>query len=87
MTFDAYDFDGYIELDRQEIARLQNGEKFVTVIRPVNQNSNCVYGHPGDTLGATESGSLRPQYNLKVVSNFFANGKLILVLARLSDPV
>jgi len=87
MTFDGYDFDGYIELNHQEMSRLKNGDQFLTVVRPANKKNVCTYGYPGDTLGATETGSMRPQYNVKMVSNFLANGQWIMVLARLTNPV
>ena len=87
MTFDGYDFDGYIELDDQEMSRLKNGDNFLTVIRSANKKNICSYGFPGDRLGATETGSVRPQYNVKMVSNFLANGKWIMVLARLTNAV
>ena len=85
MTYTAYDFDGYIELDGQEMSRLKNGEKFVTVIRPAAQKSSCIkYGSPGDTVGARATDNMRPQFNLKMVSNFFANGQWIMVFSRLN---
>lgn len=87
MTYDGYDFDGYIQLNYQEMSRLKNGEQFVTVIRPANKKNICAYGYPGDTLGATEKDSLRPQFNVKMVSTFLTNGQWIMVLARLTNPM
>ncbi len=81
------DFDGYIELDGQEMSRLKNGEKFLTIIRPAKQSSPAKYGCPGDTLGARETNSMRPQFNLKMVSNFFANGQWIMVFSRLNTAL
>jgi hypothetical protein len=86
MTYDYFEFDGYIELDRKEMARLKNGEKFVTVIRPAANNISK-YGAPGVTLGATETNSMRPQFNLKMVSSFFTNGEWIMVFARLKNAM
>jgi hypothetical protein len=85
MTDDGYDFDGYIELNTQEMNRLNNGDKFLTVIRSAKTNNVCRYGYPGDILGAKESNSLRPKYNVKVVSNFLSKDKWIIVLARLHN--
>lgn len=77
------EFDGYIELNSKEMLRLKNGDKFLTIIRPATKSHICKYGFPGDTLGATESNSFRPQYNVKLVSRFLNKGKWILVLAKL----
>ena len=87
MTYDSYDFDGYIELNHQEISRLRNGDQFLTVIRQANRSNICNYGYPGDTLGATETGGIQPQYNVKMLSIFLANGQLIMVLARMKNHV
>lgn len=81
------DFDGYIELNTHEMMRLKSGEKFLTVIRPATKNNITKCGSPGDTLGARETDSLSPQYNVKVVSNFLTNGQWITVLARLVNGV
>jgi hypothetical protein len=83
MDYKIYDFDGYIQLDRQEMSRFKNGDDFVSVVRPATGNYMAKYGCPGDTLGATEADSLRPQFNVRVVSNFVSNGKWITVLHRL----
>ena len=82
-----YDFDGYIQLDHQEMSRFKNGDAFVSVVRPATENSMAKYGYPGDTLGATEADSLRPEFNVRVVSNFVSNGKWITVLHRLKSAV
>ena len=84
MTYSNYGFDGYIELEDQEMSRLKGGDKFLTVVRPATQNSSVKYGSPGDTLGAREAESMRPQFNLRMVSNFFTNGKWIMVFSRLN---
>lgn len=85
MTYIGDDFDGYIKLNANEMLKLKNGHKFLTVIRPTTKTHICLYGYPGDSLGATEKNSLHPQYNMKMVSRFLNNGKWIMVLARLSS--
>ncbi|KPJ91653.1 MAG: hypothetical protein AMJ53_11140 [Gammaproteobacteria bacterium SG8_11] len=84
MTYLTYDFDGFIELERHEMKRLKNGEKFLKVVRPAKENGFPRFGCPGDTLGAKETSNLRPQFNLRMVSNFFTNGQCIMVFARLN---
>jgi len=85
MTYQVYDFDGVIELERHEMKRLKKGDKFLTVIRPAKESGFPRYGYPGDTLGATETESKRPQYNLRMLSNFYTNGRWIMVFARLNN--
>ena len=87
MTHADCDFDGYIELNGQEMSRLNNGEKFLTVIRPAAPSNYIKYGCPGDTLGARETNNMRPQFNLKMVSNFFANDQWIMVFTRLNTAL
>jgi hypothetical protein len=84
MTYAEYDFDGFIELDGQEMTRLKNGDQFLTVIRQATQNSHIRFGHPGDTLAAREVNNVRPQFNLRMISNFFANGQWIMIFSRLN---
>jgi hypothetical protein len=83
MDYSHADVDGYIKLDRREMSRLENGESFVSVIRPAVGSPLATYGCPGDTLGVRGTTSLRSQFNVRVVSNFVTNGKWITVLRRL----
>jgi hypothetical protein len=77
------ELDGYIKLDRREMSRLENGENFVSVIRPATGSPQATYGYPGDTLGVREVDGLRSLFNVRVVSSFVSNGKWITVLRRL----
>lgn len=84
MTYDEFQYSGHIELNKQELSRLENGAKFVSVVRPA-KGCACSIGHPGDVFWASEVNSLKPKYSLRVVSNFQNQNNWIVVMARLMN--
>ena len=84
MQYDEFQYNGHIELNKKELSRLEQGSKFISVVRPTDGNA-CTLGHPGDVFWASEKDSLKPKYSLRVISNFQNHDRWIVVMARLMN--
>lgn len=86
VTYDEIRYDGHIGLKKSEMDRLDKGDRYLTIKRPLSGPAST-YCKPGDLLWASGENSHKSKYSLRVISNFTNNDKSIVVAARLMNSL
>jgi hypothetical protein len=71
----------YIDMNEEEITRLDKGDTFITLIRPAEGNI-APYGTNGDVLWARPGYGAKSKYRLRIISALKRDDNWLIVMHR-----
>lgn len=76
---------GYLDLSEEEIVRLDNGDTFLTLVRPVEGNV-YTFGRHGDIFRVRGPNQEHTIYALRVISALMYNNKWLVTTNKMELP-